>query len=129
MAVDEERQTAATEHTPLLGESTDAGAIRDVAGEDGEDGNTPKQGAVSEPKTRSWYAWRAFWTLLGAGVLFLFIKGWVDAGGDVDVSFCFLFFLFLSFFFFLSFFLFLPSSLFLSLSLLSFSFYLLTLYF
>ncbi|EPE10534.1 mitochondrial carrier protein [Ophiostoma piceae UAMH 11346] len=89
MAADEERQTAATEHTPLLGESTDAGAIRDVAGDDGNDNDndTSKQGAVSESKTKSWYAWRAFWALLGASVLVVFIKGWVDAGGDVDFNF------------------------------------------
>lgn len=83
MAIDEERQTAATEHTPLLGESTDAAGSND----DNNASDTTKQDIAPEPKTKSWYAWRVFWTLLGAGILFIFIKGWVDAGGDVDFNF------------------------------------------
>jgi hypothetical protein len=37
-------------------------------------------------KQASWYIWRAFWAIVATLVLAVFIKGWVDAGGDVDVS-------------------------------------------
>lgn len=41
-----------------------------------------EQGAPLSP----WrYAWYAFWVFVGAVVLALFIKGWIDAD-DVDVS-------------------------------------------
>ncbi|KAK3694528.1 mitochondrial carrier domain-containing protein [Podospora appendiculata] len=32
----------------------------------------------------SWYIWRIFWLLLGTFLVAWFIKGWVDAGSDVD---------------------------------------------
>ena len=38
-----------------------------------------------EQKPASWYLWRIFWVILAALILALFIKGWIDAGGDVDV--------------------------------------------
>ena len=33
----------------------------------------------------SWYAWRILWAIVVALVLAVFIKGWIDAGADVDV--------------------------------------------
>ncbi|KAL1862598.1 hypothetical protein VTK73DRAFT_6734 [Phialemonium thermophilum] len=39
----------------------------------------PEEPAAPRQRTKSWYAWRAFWTVLGALVLGLFIKGWIDA--------------------------------------------------
>lgn len=38
-------------------------------------------------KKLSWYLWRLFWGLIAALILGIFIKGWIDAGGDVDVGF------------------------------------------
>jgi hypothetical protein len=40
-----------------------------------------------EKKPASWYIWRIFWAIVGALILAVFIKGWVDAGSDVDVGF------------------------------------------
>ncbi|KJR88189.1 mitochondrial carrier protein [Sporothrix schenckii 1099-18] len=79
------------EETPLLGPETGDGAIRpDVNGSSSDDDSPAKDDDVvgsSEDTPRrptSWYVGRAVWTLLAALVLFVFIKGWIDAGGDVD---------------------------------------------
>lgn len=62
------------EETPLLVNSV-------------EDGDEIQEGVKdSEPRPASWYIWRALWTLLAALVLAIFIKGWIDAGSDVNVS-------------------------------------------
>jgi uncharacterized membrane protein YraQ (UPF0718 family) len=45
--------------------------------------NEDEQKQVTEV---SWYLWRIFWAVVGALVLGVFIKGWVDAGGDVEVG-------------------------------------------
>lgn len=66
-------QTRHDEETPLLEEERG-----------GEPQSDPPQ--KPEPRKRSWYFWRVFWVLVAATVLAVFIKGWVDAGGDVDVS-------------------------------------------
>jgi uncharacterized membrane protein YraQ (UPF0718 family) len=44
---------------------------------------------VAEKKVRkaSWYIWRIFWFIIAILILAAFIKGWIDAGGDVDVCF------------------------------------------
>jgi uncharacterized membrane protein YraQ (UPF0718 family) len=39
-----------------------------------------------DQKKASWYIWRIFWVIVAALVLAVFIKGWIDAGGDVDVG-------------------------------------------
>lgn len=39
-----------------------------------------------DQKQTSWYVWRVFWAIVVAIVLAVFIKGWIDAGGDVDVG-------------------------------------------
>lgn len=46
---------------------------------------------VADPKKprQSKYIWRAFWVILTVLILTVFIKGWVDAGGDVDVGVAF----------------------------------------
>lgn len=83
---DSHKQPATDEETPLLVEQRadieegHQSAVPDENGEEPESEPTP-------PKTRSWYLWRLLWTILGALILALFIKGWVDAGGDVDVGF------------------------------------------
>jgi hypothetical protein len=35
-------------------------------------------------KPLSWYLWRMFWTVVATVCLAVFVKGWIDAGGDVD---------------------------------------------
>lgn len=77
------------EETPLLGPETGNGAIRADS-----NGNSPikdddvvETSNEAQPRPTSWYVWRAVWTLVAALILFVFIKGWVDAGGDVDFDF------------------------------------------
>lgn len=61
-----------TEQSPLLG--------------DHQSGQQPDEDAVEKGgRTTSWWVWRGFWVIVAALVLALFIKGWVDAGGDVEV--------------------------------------------
>ncbi|CZS95541.1 uncharacterized protein RAG0_05139 [Rhynchosporium agropyri] len=59
-----------TEQSPLLGDHRPAQQI------DEEDA-VEKSG-----RTTSWWTWRAVWFIVAVLVLTLFIKGWVDAGGD-----------------------------------------------
>jgi hypothetical protein len=59
------------EETPLLSDDHASDAPSDIKKERG--------------KTVGWYLWRGFWVIVAALVLAFFIKGWVDAGGDVDV--------------------------------------------
>lgn len=74
---DAENQTIITEQTPLLGDHQ-----ADVSNQE-SDQNAKD---VPEKKPPSWYIWRIFWAIVAALILALFIKGWIDAGGDVDVS-------------------------------------------
>lgn len=70
---------ADTEETPLLAAAHDEGR------------DEHEQAALLDPpqdeskRTKSWWFWRILWTVLGALVLAVFIKGWIDAK-DVDVS-------------------------------------------
>ncbi|CAK7202062.1 hypothetical protein SEUCBS139899_004782 [Sporothrix eucalyptigena] len=80
----ETSQPRVDEETPLLGAAGDEliraeGSATPVAKDD--DAAEP---STQQPRPTSWYLWRAAWTLVAAFVLFIFIKGWVDAGGDVD---------------------------------------------
>jgi len=68
--------TLRDEQTPLLGDHRSDDQHRDAATD--EDESTVVRQA-------SWYAWRAFWAVCAAVVIGLFIKGWIDAGADVDV--------------------------------------------
>lgn len=68
---DAENQANIDEETPLL---------NDRGSEEQPDKIDP------EPKHASWYIWRTFWAIVAALVLVVFIKGWIDAGGDVDVG-------------------------------------------
>lgn len=71
--VDTENQRAAVdEQTPLLGD--------ELTNEEQEP--DPKE---PEPTPASWYLWRLLWVIVAALVLALFIKGWIDAGSDVNV--------------------------------------------
>lgn len=82
---DAESQTVVSrnEETPLLADHRVESAERDS---DQNELGTPDD-KKSEPKTRSWYLWRLFWVLVAALVLGVFIQGWINAGGDVDVGF------------------------------------------
>ena len=75
----EDQRAAIPEHseqTPLLGDHQ-SGHDAQAHGEEDE---VEKRG-----RTTSWWVWRGFWVILAGLVLALFIKGWVDAGGDVKV--------------------------------------------
>ncbi|KAI9052199.1 hypothetical protein LZ554_003558 [Drepanopeziza brunnea f. sp. 'monogermtubi'] len=81
MAIQEEdpesrthRNEPPTEQTALLSDH------RSVASED-----EPEPG--SGHGHVSWWLWRGFWLVIGALILAVFIKGWVDAGGDVKFDF------------------------------------------
>lgn len=47
-----------------------------------------EQASSSEPenKRRSWFLWRLLWAVVAAVILTVFIKGWIDAGSDVNVG-------------------------------------------
>jgi len=83
MATDEyaENQTANTsnEETPLLVDQQ----IDQNLDQNGLE--TPGHKKL-ESKNFTWYLWRLIWILVAALVLGVFIKGWINAGGDVDVS-------------------------------------------
>jgi len=96
--VDPESQLS-HEQTPLLGDR-DAGDRQPEErrqSEDQESDGRPTHDAHADedddpkaepgPKKLSWYLWRLFWILVVALIASLFIKGWIDAGSDVDVSF------------------------------------------
>jgi hypothetical protein len=68
----ENQRVAADEETPLLNEG--------LTEQEGE--ADPKE---LEPSRVGWWAWRIFWTIVAALVLAVFIKGWIDAGSDVNV--------------------------------------------
>jgi hypothetical protein len=69
---DVETQAVPTESTPLL------------VGE--QSGQPQPDEQVNEKKSARWYLWRIFWVIAAALVLAVFIKGWIDADGDVNVS-------------------------------------------
>ena len=68
-----EHQASVDEDTPLLDEHLP---------DQRPDEDLPEQ----KQRQASWYAWRILWAILAALVLVVFVKGWIDAGGDVDVS-------------------------------------------
>lgn len=62
------------EEAPLLeDESASLGHYSTVASE------SPAKHATS------WYIWRIVWTLVAILILTVFVKGWIDAGRDVQV--------------------------------------------
>lgn len=73
-------RSPSTEETPLLASQVEES--RDVHEEDA----LPVQPETEAKRTKGWWFWRIFWTILAALVLAVFIKGWVDAR-DVDVRF------------------------------------------
>lgn len=76
---DTENQRLINEQTPLLPEQQQTEQASDIDPEDDEE--------LKRTSHTSWYLWRIFWFVVAALVLAVFIKGWVDAGGDVDVCF------------------------------------------
>lgn len=69
---DLENQTSHNEETPLL--SDERSDQQHVDQKEPE-----KRGSGS-------HFWRIFWALLAIVIFTVFIKGWIDAGSDVDVS-------------------------------------------
>ncbi|PON22278.1 hypothetical protein TGAM01_v208761 [Trichoderma gamsii] len=67
---DVETQTGHTESTPLL------------VGEQSSQSHPEQQ--EDQKRSASWYLWRIFWVVAVAIVLVVFIKGWIDADGDVN---------------------------------------------
>ncbi|KAG9242653.1 mitochondrial carrier domain-containing protein [Calycina marina] len=63
--------STADEETPLLGS------------QDSTEVETDDEVEVKRRPT-SWWVWRGLWVIIATSVLALFIKGWVDAGGDID---------------------------------------------
>lgn len=70
---DVENQANVDEETPLL-ESPQSDSPSDE----------PEQ-KDNEPKQASWYIWRALWAIIAILIFVVFIKGWIDAGSDVNV--------------------------------------------
>lgn len=64
------------EETPLLVDPELQNNEEEVNAKSGENSNA------------SWYAWRVFWVLVAALVIGVFVKGWIDAGSDVNVRSC-----------------------------------------
>ncbi|KAG0650840.1 hypothetical protein D0Z07_2282 [Hyphodiscus hymeniophilus] len=82
MAADGERENRARadEQTPLLdGQSGDLDADQQSL----QSVENVEEGPVKKKKL-SWYIWRIFWAVVVILVLAFFIKGWIDAGADVD---------------------------------------------
>lgn len=67
------RRERVDEETPLL---------VDLERQNNDEEVDTKSGETSD---RSWYAWRIFWFLVALLVLGVFVKGWIDAGSDVNV--------------------------------------------
>lgn len=68
---DVETQSGPNENTSLL------------AGEHPE--QSPQEERVNEKNLAHWVLWRIVWALVAALILVVFIKGWIDADGDVNV--------------------------------------------
>jgi hypothetical protein len=69
------RQSADNEETPLLQDHSS-----DTNVEEGQ------RQTSNHRRPARWYIVRLFWVIVASLILAVFIKGWVDAGGDVDVS-------------------------------------------
>ncbi len=100
MAVDTdpENQAGSNEQTPLLGDRRASGAPPEELHEqtpllDGQESAPRDEDAqAAQPelppkkqRSRSWWLWRLFWTIVAVAILTVFIKGWIDAD-DVHVS-------------------------------------------
>ena len=74
--LDAENQAAAVdEETPLIN-----GGAELTNEEQEEDSKEP------EPSRVSWWLWRLLWFIVATLLLTVFIKGWIDAGSDVNVG-------------------------------------------
>lgn len=79
---DTEQQRAAheqTEQTPLLGDHQ--------SGQQGEADREGEDEVEKRSRLTSWWLWRGFWVIIASLVLAVFVKGWIDAGGDVEVRY------------------------------------------
>ncbi|KAG4440345.1 hypothetical protein IFR05_004197 [Cadophora sp. M221] len=75
-----------TEQTPLLGDrpSSQQGQAQAQAENENDDQDAVGVEVEKGGRPTSWWLWRGFWVILTSLVLVLFIKGWIDAGGDVE---------------------------------------------
>ncbi|KAK1778286.1 mitochondrial carrier domain-protein [Copromyces sp. CBS 386.78] len=73
--------TTINEETPLLISQDDprAGPDNDAVEESEQD--------EGSRYTRSYFAWRIFWTVAAITVTGVFVKAWIDAGADVNLDF------------------------------------------
>lgn len=69
---DAESQTNVHEQTPLL--------------DDDQQSSQQTVDDAPELKQARYHVWRIFWAIIAVLILAAFIKGWIDAGGDVQVS-------------------------------------------
>ena len=74
LAVDAENQANSNEQTPLLNNH-----------DSDERPESPDQ-KPSQRRPVSWYLWKLLWVIGTALILTVFVKGWIDAGGDVEVG-------------------------------------------
>ena len=91
---DPENQAGSNEQTPLLVERRASEPEHEHEHTPLLDGQEPpgdehEQAALLEPpawkRTKGWWFWRIFWTIVAALILAVFIKGWIDAD-DTHVS-------------------------------------------
>jgi hypothetical protein len=68
---DAETEAIVNEESPLLGPPT-------------SDEEQPEQKEEQQSRGNVWF-WRIFWLVLAALISAVFIKGWIDAGSDIDV--------------------------------------------
>lgn len=66
---DIENRTSISEETPLL---------------DDQQANKQPDQDVRENGNAGWYAWRIFWAIFAIILLVVFIRSWIDAGGEID---------------------------------------------
>ena len=77
--VENQTSTMADEQTPLLNDRHSGDVDDDQRPVDEEEDVHEKK------KKPSWYLWRIFWAIIVILMLAIFIKGWIDAGSDVNV--------------------------------------------
>lgn len=82
-----ETTTIDNEETPLLVSQGDDGHRPGCYNETVEE---TEQNETSR-YTRSYFAWRILWAVAAITVTAVFVKAWIDAGADVNVSFMLIF--------------------------------------
>jgi len=86
----ENQRAGADEETPLLRsdgrQPVDSAPDAEPDSAEFSDQTSPPPEEDKKRERRfSWYFWRIFWFIVAVLIIAVFVKGWVDAGGDVDV--------------------------------------------